>query len=124
VASCTARALIFGDLNDTESEVSKLLHDSKQVSVLRPDIGTLPQVYYIGLGEGGVADPVACYEDRSDALREDFNAFKRNHAGQQFGDLEEGGDQISPLGFARQAGGHLRDFFIDIFERMGILTRH
>jgi hypothetical protein len=116
--------MIFGDLNDAESEVSRLLHDSKDASVLRPEMGTLPQVYYLGLSQGGVADPISCYQDRSDALREDFNAFKRNHGGQQFGDIEEGEGKTTTFGFARQLVGHLKDFTVDIFERLGIVTRH
>ena len=116
--------MIFGDINDPESEVSRTVQASKDVSTLRPEMGTHPQIYYIGLSQGGVSDPVSGYEDRSDALKEDFNAYKRNHAGQQFGDIEEGAGQTTPAGFARQLGGHMRDFFVDIGERMGILTRH
>jgi molybdopterin-containing oxidoreductase family iron-sulfur binding subunit len=37
---------IFGDLNDPESEVSKLL-DTKITHRLREDLGTGPRVYYI-----------------------------------------------------------------------------
>jgi Fe-S-cluster-containing dehydrogenase component len=124
VASCTARAMIFGDLNDAESEISLVLHESKDASVLRPEMGTLPQVYYLGLSQGGVADPITCYQDRSDALREDFNAFKRNHGGQQFGDIEEGEGKTTTFGFARQLAGHLKDFTVEIFERLKIITRH
>jgi tetrathionate reductase subunit B len=124
VASCTARAMIFGDLNDAESEISLVLHESKDASVLRPEMGTLPQVYYLGLNQGGVADPIACYQDRSDALREDFNAFKRNNAGQQFGDIEEGQGKTTAFGFTRQLAGHLKDFTVEIFERLKIITRH
>jgi tetrathionate reductase subunit B len=43
-----AGALVVGDLNDPESEISKLIatHD---VKALREDLGTKPKVYYIGL---------------------------------------------------------------------------
>lgn len=123
VASCTARAMIFGDLNDPASEVSILLK-KENVSVLRPEMGTAPQVYYIGLDQGGVSDPVACYKDRSVALKDDFNAFKRNHNGLSFGDIVEGEKETSTLGFARQVGGHMKDFAVDILEKLKLIRRH
>jgi Fe-S-cluster-containing dehydrogenase component len=123
VASCTARAMIFGDVNDPQSEVALLLK-KENVSVLRPDMGTAPQVYYIGLDQGGVSDPVSCDKDRSEALREDFNAYKRNHNGLSFGDIVEGEKETSPLGFTRQVGGAIKDFMVDIFEKLGVIARH
>lgn len=41
-------ALVFGDLNDSSSEVSRLL-ENNMVRALREDLGTRPKVYYIGL---------------------------------------------------------------------------
>jgi molybdopterin-containing oxidoreductase family iron-sulfur binding subunit len=51
VAACKrvgANALTVGDLNDPESEVSKLIkqHSPKRI---REDLGTEPKVYYVGL---------------------------------------------------------------------------
>jgi tetrathionate reductase subunit B len=40
-------ARIFGDLGDPDSSVSKLTA-SNPVTVLRREMGTLPNVYYIG----------------------------------------------------------------------------
>jgi tetrathionate reductase subunit B len=47
VNTCPTRAMIFGDLNDPNSEVSRTLARNS-VSVLKPDRNTRPQVYYIG----------------------------------------------------------------------------
>jgi protein NrfC len=39
---------VFGDLSDSESKVAKLLHKPESRAwVLRPEVGTLPNVYYI-----------------------------------------------------------------------------
>ncbi len=46
VETCIGRARIFGDLNDPDSEISKMIA-SNPVSVLRPEKGTEPNVYYI-----------------------------------------------------------------------------
>ncbi len=46
VETCIGRARIFGDLNDPESEISRLMA-SNPVTVLRPGQGTQPNVYYI-----------------------------------------------------------------------------
>lgn len=41
-------ALVVGDLNDPESEVSRIIA-SKPVKRIRADLGTEPKVYYVGL---------------------------------------------------------------------------
>jgi molybdopterin-containing oxidoreductase family iron-sulfur binding subunit len=46
VQSCTANALIFGDLNDPESAVSRL-SKSPRGSLLLEDLGTKPNVTYL-----------------------------------------------------------------------------
>jgi molybdopterin-containing oxidoreductase family iron-sulfur binding subunit len=45
-------ALVFGDLNDTDSEISKLIA-TNAVKRLRDDLGTEPKVYYIGFPPKG-----------------------------------------------------------------------
>ena len=52
VNTCNARARIFGDLNDPNSAVSRLVQCSA-VQTLRPAMGTEPRVFYIGLDEDG-----------------------------------------------------------------------
>jgi molybdopterin-containing oxidoreductase family iron-sulfur binding subunit len=50
VQSCSARALVFGDLNDPDSEVSRLSR-SPRGSKLLEDVGTLPKVTYLSRQE-------------------------------------------------------------------------
>lgn len=47
VNTCVGGARIFGDLADPDSEISKVMADNP-VTVLRPGMGTEPNVYYIG----------------------------------------------------------------------------
>jgi tetrathionate reductase subunit B len=47
VNTCVGRARIFGDFNDPDSEVSELIRTNK-TKVLKSELGTDPQVYYIG----------------------------------------------------------------------------
>jgi len=56
VNTCPPRARIFGDLNDPDSKVSKLLFKNA-VSVLRPEMKTGAHVFYIGL-DGQVAEAI------------------------------------------------------------------
>lgn len=46
VEACPSRARIFGDLNDPDSEISRMIAINP-VTVLRPDKGTKPNVFYI-----------------------------------------------------------------------------
>ncbi|VAW20051.1 Tetrathionate reductase subunit B [hydrothermal vent metagenome] len=53
VNTCQGKARIFGDMNNPESEVAKLIA-TEPVTVLRQEMGTGPNVYYIGADH---ADP-------------------------------------------------------------------
>jgi hypothetical protein len=50
VQTCLGKAKIFGDLDDPQSEVSKLLKKHKPV-VLKKGAGTGPNTYYINMEE-------------------------------------------------------------------------
>jgi len=50
VTTCIGRATYFGDLNDPDSLVSKLIRE-QGASRLKEELGTEPNVYYIGLTE-------------------------------------------------------------------------
>jgi phenylacetyl-CoA:acceptor oxidoreductase subunit 1 len=53
VNTCPARALTFGDLDDPNSEVSRLIRDKKAFN-LHPEYDTEPSIYYIDSGRKGV----------------------------------------------------------------------
>ena len=49
VTTCVGESRNFGDLNDPNSNVSKLLKDATSIMRLKEDEGTLPNVYYINI---------------------------------------------------------------------------
>lgn len=51
VVCCPAEARIFGDLDDPNSEVSRLIREKNGETLLK-EKGTKPQVYYLGLNGG------------------------------------------------------------------------
>jgi len=50
VESCPTEAMVFGDLSDTSSDVSKLAHSERAYKLLE-DLGTEPKVIYLREGE-------------------------------------------------------------------------
>ena len=50
VEACPTRAKVFGDLNDPDSEIRKLV-DMLPLKVLKPETGAKPQIYYNALPE-------------------------------------------------------------------------
>lgn len=57
VVVCPERAIIVGDMDDPNSQVSRLL-SREQVSVRKPEQGTRPKLFYIQ-GETAALDPLA-----------------------------------------------------------------
>ncbi len=55
VNTCQARALTFGDLDDPESEVSRLIRERNGVQ-LHPEFGTGPSIYYIDKEQIGCSE--------------------------------------------------------------------
>ena len=53
VVVCPVGARTFGDLNDPDSKVSKLLRENAYCQ-LRDDLGTSPRVYYLHMDQGEV----------------------------------------------------------------------
>ena len=49
VQSCPAEAMVFGDLNDPESKVSRMAEDGRATRLLE-ELGTKPKVFYLERG--------------------------------------------------------------------------
>jgi len=48
VEICPTHARIFGDLNDSASEISQFVHNNR-IQVLKPETGNAPHVFYVGI---------------------------------------------------------------------------
>lgn len=48
VSTCISHSRVFGDLNDPNSKINELI-SKHPVQVLKPEIGTDPKIFYIGL---------------------------------------------------------------------------
>jgi Fe-S-cluster-containing dehydrogenase component len=48
VNACPRNARIFGNLKDPSSKIRKILHE-RRYGLLKPELGTNPKVYYVGL---------------------------------------------------------------------------
>ena len=56
VESCVGGARVIGDLNDPKSQISQLYQAHKDdLKVLKPEAGTVPRVFYVGLDDAFVS---------------------------------------------------------------------
>jgi Fe-S-cluster-containing dehydrogenase component len=70
VQTCVGRARVFGDINDPNSEVRRLV-DTYSTIVLKPGVGTKPQVYYILANRSGL-EPVKVFKTLSAQQKQDL----------------------------------------------------
>ena len=68
VEACPTGALIFGDLEDPDSQIAKIMASTK-VETLHPEYGLKPRVHYIGLPKRFIAGTVI-FEDKEDECAE------------------------------------------------------
>ena len=92
VEACPTGALAFGDLDDPESNVSKLVASGK-VESIHPEFNLEDKVLYIGLPKRFIAGTVVL-EDKDDEYAENANITvtdkdgKRSASANNFGDFE------------------------------------
>lgn len=67
VNTCASDARLAGNLNDPDSEISRRLAEATDVTTLLASAGTVPQVFYLGLGDDHDAYDDG-YDIRDDAL--------------------------------------------------------
>jgi len=66
VEACPTKAIVFGDVNDPNSEISKIITAAKgNLEVLHPEYGLMPNVKYIGIPRRFVAGEVV-FRDKKD----------------------------------------------------------
>jgi Fe-S-cluster-containing dehydrogenase component/formate-dependent nitrite reductase membrane component NrfD len=72
VSVCPTECRIFGDMEDPESEVSRIVH-SAGITTRKPEKGTIPHVYYIGAEQSAIQPEIAArpfyFKEGSVALR-------------------------------------------------------
>ncbi len=102
VEACPTGALIFGDLSDSQSKISKIW-ESEKIEILHPEFGLRPRVKYLGIPKRFIAGTVIfkdkdqCAENAKVILlgRGKKQTVRTNNFGDfEFEGLEEGEDFI------------------------------
>jgi Fe-S-cluster-containing dehydrogenase component len=114
VEACPTGALLFGDLNDPESEISKLWA-SKKIETLHPEFELKPRVKYFGIPKRFVAGSVL-FKDKDECAgnakvtltgRKKKEVVRTNNFGDfEFEDLGEGEEfnvKVEHSGYAPQS---------------------
>jgi Fe-S-cluster-containing dehydrogenase component len=73
VNACPGEARTFGDLNDPNSDVTRLI-SKNPTNRLKPEMGTLPHIFYIGLEEGMTGGIVKGYNPTAPEVPKGFSS--------------------------------------------------
>lgn len=122
VEACPNKALIFGDLNDPASEISKVIASSN-IEALHPEYGLKPNVFFMGLPKRFIAGEVLL-EDKQEACAEGVKVTLSDGAETQnvttdvFGDFEFDGLEPNRTYTLRiQYAGHITEEFSVLTKR-------
>ena len=73
VNACPGEARTFGDLNDPNSDVTRLI-SKNSTNRLKPEMGTLPHIFYIELEEGMTGGIVKGYNPTAPEVPKGFSS--------------------------------------------------
>ncbi|SLM31701.1 putative pyrogallol hydroxytransferase small subunit [Desulfamplus magnetovallimortis] len=111
VESCPTGAMYFGDIDDPESEISKVTKVSKTES-FHPEYGTAPSVKYIGIPKRFVAGEVVLSDQQEECAEGvkiilEGNGEKREILSDAYGDFEfEGLEKNSAYSITVEKDGY------------------